>query len=50
MPKVTMVQHINVQITNRQRSQQWYEKVLDARFRDRGPGRVRCRRGGGCHL
>ena len=23
MPKVTMVQHINVQITNRQRSQEW---------------------------
>ena len=39
MPKVTMVQHINVQITNRQRSQEWYENVLGARFRDRGPGR-----------
>jgi hypothetical protein len=35
MPKVTMVQHINVQITNRQRTQEWYENVLGARFRDR---------------
>ena len=39
MPKVTMVQHINVQITNRQRTQEWYENVLGARFRDRGPER-----------
>jgi catechol 2,3-dioxygenase-like lactoylglutathione lyase family enzyme len=39
MPKVTMVQHINVQITNRQRSQEWYENVLGARFRDRGSER-----------
>jgi len=36
MPKVIMVQHINVQITNRQRTQEWYENVLGARFRDRG--------------
>ena len=39
MPKVTMVQHINVQITHRQRAQEWYENVLGARFRDRGPER-----------
>ena len=39
MPRVTMVQHINVQITNRQRTQEWYENVLGARFRDRGPER-----------
>src|SRR5713226_7705167 len=39
MPKVTMVQHINVQITHRQRTQEWYENVLGARFRDRGPER-----------
>src|SRR5712691_3410525 len=39
MPKVIMVQHINVQITNRQRTQEWYENVLGARFRDRGPER-----------
>jgi len=34
-----MVQHINVQITNRQRTQEWYENILGARFRDRGPER-----------
>src|SRR5439155_17512127 len=39
MPRVTMVPHINVQITNRQRTQEWYENVLGARFRDRGPER-----------
>ena len=39
MPRVTMVQHINVQITNRQRTQEWYESVLGARFRDRGAER-----------
>ena len=39
MPKVIMVQHINVQITNRQRTQEWYENVLGATFRDRGPAR-----------
>ena len=39
MPKVTMVQHINVQITDRQHTRQWYEKVLGARFRDRGSER-----------
>ena len=39
MLKVTMVQHINVQITDRQRWQEWYENVLGARFRDRGPER-----------
>jgi catechol 2,3-dioxygenase-like lactoylglutathione lyase family enzyme len=39
MPRVTMVQHLNVQITDRQRTREWYEKVLGARFRDRGPER-----------
>src|SRR5262245_4168354 len=39
MPKVTMVQHVNVQITDRQRTREWYEKVLGATFRDRGPER-----------
>jgi catechol 2,3-dioxygenase-like lactoylglutathione lyase family enzyme len=34
-----MVQHVNVQITDRQRTREWYEKVLGARFRDRGPER-----------
>jgi hypothetical protein len=27
MLKVTMVQHVNVQITDRQRTREWYEKV-----------------------
>jgi catechol 2,3-dioxygenase-like lactoylglutathione lyase family enzyme len=39
MPKVTMVQHVNVQITDWQRTREWYEKVLGATFRDRGPER-----------
>jgi len=37
MPKVIMVHHINVQITDRQRTREWYEKVLGATFLDRGP-------------
>jgi catechol 2,3-dioxygenase-like lactoylglutathione lyase family enzyme len=39
MLKVIMVQHVNVQIADRQRTREWYEKVLGARFRDRGPER-----------
>ena len=39
MPKVTMVQHVNVQIRDRQRTREWYEQVLGATFRDRGPER-----------
>jgi hypothetical protein len=34
-----MVQHGNVQITDRQRTPEWYEKVLGARARDRGTER-----------
>jgi len=37
MSRVTMVHHINVQITNRQRTRAWYERVLGAQFLDRGP-------------
>jgi catechol 2,3-dioxygenase-like lactoylglutathione lyase family enzyme len=36
MIQVKMVHHINVQITNRQRTRDWYEKVLGATFLDRG--------------
>jgi catechol 2,3-dioxygenase-like lactoylglutathione lyase family enzyme len=36
MIQVKMVHHINVQITNRQRTRAWYEKVLGATFLDRG--------------
>ncbi|MGH8058314.1 MAG: VOC family protein [Candidatus Entotheonellia bacterium] len=39
MPRVKMVQHVNVQITDRQRAREWYEQVLGARFRDRGAER-----------
>jgi hypothetical protein len=39
MPKVTIVQHVNVEITDRQRTREWYEKILGATFRDRGPER-----------
>ena len=39
MPKVTMIHHVNVQTSNRQRTQEWYEQVLGAEFLDRGPAR-----------
>jgi len=37
MMRVKMVHHINVQITDRQRTREWYERVLGATFLDRGP-------------
>ena len=37
MSKITMIHHINIQITDRQRTREWYEKVLAAQFLDRGP-------------
>jgi catechol 2,3-dioxygenase-like lactoylglutathione lyase family enzyme len=37
MIQVKMVHHINVQITNRERTRAWYEQVLGATFLDRGP-------------
>ena len=37
MIMVKMVHHINVQITDRQRTREWYGRVLGARFLDRGP-------------
>lgn len=36
MIRVKMVQHINVQITNRERTRAWYEQVLGATFLERG--------------
>jgi catechol 2,3-dioxygenase-like lactoylglutathione lyase family enzyme len=36
MIQVKMVHHINVQITNRERTRAWYERVLGATFLDRG--------------
>ena len=32
-----MIHHINIQITDRQRTREWYERVLGAQFLDRGP-------------
>jgi catechol 2,3-dioxygenase-like lactoylglutathione lyase family enzyme len=37
MSRVTLIQHINLQISNRERTREWYEKVLGAEFLDRGP-------------
>jgi catechol 2,3-dioxygenase-like lactoylglutathione lyase family enzyme len=37
MTRIKMVHHINVQVTDRQRTREWYEKVLGATFLDRGP-------------
>ena len=37
MSRVTMIQHINIQISNRERTRAWYEQVLGAEFLDRGP-------------
>ncbi len=36
MIQIKMVHHINVQITDRQQTREWYEKVLGATFHDRG--------------
>src|SRR3989449_7427464 len=32
-----LIHHVNVQISNRERTQDWYTKVLGAEFGDRGP-------------
>ena len=37
MSRISMIHHINIQITNRERTREWYEKVLGAQFLDRGP-------------
>ena len=37
MSRVTLIQHINIQISNRERTREWYEQVLGAEFLDRGP-------------
>ncbi len=37
MSRVRMIHHINIQITDRERTREWYEKVLGAEFLDRGP-------------
>ena len=37
MSRVTMIHHINIQISDREQTREWYEKVLGAEFLDRGP-------------
>ncbi len=37
MSKVNMIHHINIQITDREQTREWYERVLGAEFLDRGP-------------
>ena len=37
MSRVTLIQHINIQISDRDRTREWYEKTLGAEFHDRGP-------------
>ena len=37
MSRMCMIHHINIQITDRQQTRDWYEKVLGAEFLDRGP-------------
>ena len=37
MAGVKLIHHVNVQISDRARTKDWYEKVLGAEFLDRGP-------------
>lgn len=37
MSRVKLIHHVNVQVSDRQRTREWYEKVLGAEFLDRGP-------------
>ena len=37
MSRVSMIQHINIQISDKDRTREWYEKVFGAEFLDRGP-------------
>ena len=37
MSRIRMIHHINVQISNRAQTRDWYTKVLGAEFLDRGP-------------
>ena len=51
MARVSMIQHINIQISDRERSREWYETVLGAEILDRGPespgGQLQLRLGSG---
>ena len=37
MSRITLIHHVNVQISDRARTRDWYMKVLGAEFLDRGP-------------
>lgn len=37
MSMIKMIHHVNVQISSRQRTREWYTRVLGAEFLDRGP-------------
>jgi len=37
MSRIKLIHHINVQISSRERTREWYERVLGAEFLDRGP-------------
>ncbi len=37
MSRVSIIHHINIQISDRQQTREWYERVLGAEFLDRGP-------------
>ncbi len=37
MSRVTLIQHINIQVSDRERTRRWYEEVLGAEYLDRGP-------------
>ena len=37
MSRINMIHHINIQISDRERTREWYERVLGAEFLDRGP-------------
>lgn len=37
MSRIKLIHHVNIQITNRERTKEWYERVLGCQFLDRGP-------------
>ena len=37
MSRIKLIHHINIQITDRERTREWYERVLGCEFLDRGP-------------
>jgi catechol 2,3-dioxygenase-like lactoylglutathione lyase family enzyme len=51
MAGIKLIHHVNVQISDRKRTREWYERVLGAEFLDRGPAlnrrQLQLRLGGG---